>query len=169
MWAWLLNPKNIIIIGLTITCLVVSGLWQWERIHVGNLQNQVVSLQGHVDSLMTQVATRDAIIEDMKKNLTSLTLQMEEMKQAEAKTVVIRKKVKELVYVPMGKACETSDQLGDNYAKVAADISQRIISSVRGKVSAPRDNSGGAPAKAMPPSVSTGDQPKPTNGAGVVK
>jgi len=141
MWTLLLNPKNLAIIGLSIALLVVSGLWQWQRIHAGNLQNQVDSLDIQVKSLRIQIETRDSVIDDQKKNIELIKKNYEEIQQAKEKTTIIRKNVKELVYVPTGKACASSDELGVDYAKVANDITAFIRSGVRGKVTAPRPNS----------------------------
>ena len=137
---FLLNPKNLLIIGLVVAFAVLGGLWQWERIHAGKLQNQVDGLQGHVDSLMTQIATRDSIIEDQKKNLAEVMASYEEMRKIKQTTKVIRKTIVKLKDSPTGKACETSDQLGADYAAVANSITAYIRTGVRGKIKAARDD-----------------------------
>ena len=141
MWMWLLKPTNLLIAGLLIACLALGGLYGFQRIHSGNLQNQVDSLEIQVKSLRIQIDTRDSVIEDQKKNIELIKANYEEIQQAKEKTTVIRKNIEKLVYVPTGKACASSDELGADYAKVANDITAFIRSGVRGKVTAPRPDS----------------------------
>lgn len=140
-----LSLKLIGIIGIAIVMAILVGLWQWERIDNGKLKNEIEALKGMVDSLNTQIAVRDTIIEDQKKNLEALKSSVDEMRDIIAKASVMRKKIKTLPTVQGGTACESSDKLGAEYAKTVNDITAFALSGVRGKITSKRYNSETAP------------------------
>jgi exonuclease VII small subunit len=167
MLSFLLNPKNLAIIILSITCLVLGGLWQWESISSGKLQNKVDGLNGIISQLRTEVATLNSVIEDLKKNIDAVKVSAEEMQRVEAQTTVLRKKIKKLEEAQV-KPYDSGGKLEVEYAKVASDITGLFNSGMRGKVTSPRSGDGKTAPEVLPDAGKAGND-KPGNNESVTR
>lgn len=86
MWAWFLQPKNMIlsVLGILLILAVGSGLWY---------RSASISAEAKAKALEIQTAQLQLQITAAKENIDTIKKSQEQMKQIQKETATIKKKI----------------------------------------------------------------------------
>lgn len=142
----LLNPKNLLIAALSVA---LAGTWvayDLKKHAALKCSGELALSEANVQGFQAEMASANAIIETLKKNLDAIRRQVEEWKLLAAETTDLRRRIFELQSSP--KECEV---LHAEYQKVASDITGLFnAGGVRGKVHRPYPDGDRAAPEVLP-------------------
>lgn len=102
-WTWFLNPKNAIIVILSLIIVAVSGAFLWERGSKAIIEAKADKLADDNQVLMQK-------IDGLAKNIEAIKKQQQKVKVIENNTETIREIIREVPKIEFGGNCNESDE-----------------------------------------------------------